>query len=136
MEIFELERFLLAYTRDRFDISWNRVLGSSPLSTKKSVSFCTKLVESLVQALVKALYSVSDEIYLNDLANVVISQAAYMMRISLIYKPTMKFRVEYIFKTESFLQYQAEIHHWLIYLAENNKLPGKYEKYLGKFSRA
>ncbi|MHA1520310.1 MAG: hypothetical protein ACTSRK_09015 [Promethearchaeota archaeon] len=36
---------------------------------------------------------------------------------------------------DTFYQWQAEVHRWLIYLTELNELPGKYERFIGKFIR-
>ncbi|MHA1674086.1 MAG: hypothetical protein ACTSYI_10720 [Promethearchaeota archaeon] len=123
-----MESILYPYANDRFNMAQGGMAGRM---LKRMVGgLYQKVAQQLVQAFVRALYSVHGEIYLNDLASAIISEVGYMMG-SRPYTMTGQVSVT----GDTFFQWQAEVHRWLIYLMELNELPGKYERFIGKFTR-
>ena len=134
-EIQSLESFLMPYAQERFNIGGSGILGNFAKSITGGK--LSELATRLVQAYVRGLFNVFGEIYLRDFASAVISEAAYMMGIKPVFTTvSTTVRAEQFFTGDHFYHYQTEIHHWFIYLAENRKLPGKYERFIGKFSRS
>ena len=132
-EMQDLESILLAYTKDRFDMSSKGgILGS--FANKFAGSLINELEKRLVLAFVRALYNVDGEMYLRDITAAVVSEAGYMMGVSPIFlAKTTSVKAEQLFTGDSIVRYQSEFHHWLIYLAEKGKLPGRYERFIGKW---
>ena len=134
-EIQELESILSAYTKDRFSMSAKGgILGN--IANKFVGGLIEELNKRLIQAFARALYNVDGEMYIKDITAAVVSEAAHMMGVNPIFiTKTTAVKAEQLFNADSIFRYQAEFHHWLIYLAEKGKLPGRYERFIGKFTR-
>ena len=135
-EIKELEEFLLPFALKRFDMdSYQRDFPMMKMmkSMAKSMvgNMITDYVTWLVRAFVRCLLSISEEIYLKDLAAVTLAEASYMAGIG----PFGPFNRGYGGgdRGGSEVQIEAEVHIWLLYLLENNKLPGIYERFTGRY---
>ncbi len=131
-EIEELEKFLVPYVLERFNQKFARsvvgVLGSVIKGKKEGV---LEFISFLARACVRCLMSTSNEIYLKDIASVVFAEACLVKDL-----PPIRFREWWSEHSEFYNPIPtllSEIHRWLIYLEENGKLPGNYERFTGKF---
>ncbi len=116
-EIKELEEILVPYAVGR--------LGKMFVSKKFKRFF-----EWIVRAYVRYLFNISDEIHLLEITTVAVAEAYYMdeIRIFNIYDGVIK-----QFTTTGTQMVAGEIHNWFIYLQENGKLPGIYNRFTGKY---
>jgi hypothetical protein len=135
-EIQELEELLLPFALKRFD--FDSYQGSFPMSRMmKSMAksmmgdVITEYVTWLVRAFVRCLLSISTEIYLKDLAAVTLAEASYMGGIGPFgHFNRMQSSGD---RGGSEVQIEAEVHVWLLFLLDNNKLPGVYERFTGRY---
>ncbi len=89
-----------------------------------------KFINFLARALIRCILSVNDEMYLSDIATVVMSEAYVMMdftAIRNIHRP----EVENAAGEKVILE--NEIHAWLLHLQKKEKLPGSYERFIGLY---
>lgn len=135
-EIKELEDFLLPFALKRFDLdSYQRDFPMMKMMKSMAKSMVGNVINEyvtwLVRAFVRCLISISDEIYLKDLAAVTLAEASYMAGIG----PFGPFNRMYGGgdRGGSEVQIEAEVHIWLLHLLENNKLPGIYERFTGRY---
>ncbi|WP_457558957.1 hypothetical protein [Candidatus Harpocratesius sp.] len=127
-EIQKIESALLPFARKRTDPSQIGMLGN--LFKGFAGNLYENLINRLVQAFSRAILSVQNDIYLKDLATAIISEAGYMNEVR-PYKITGRMSTD----ADVFYQWQTEIHAWLIYLASEGILPGRYERFIGHFVR-
>jgi len=134
-EIEELEKVLIPYVYERFTQKSAKlvvaVLKSMITGKKEGV---LEFISFLARALIRCLMSTSNEIYLKDIASVVFAEACYVKKL-----PPIRFRDWWSDHSEFYNPMPtlvSEIHRWLIYLEENGKLPGNYERFTGKFVRS
>ncbi|MCF2141811.1 MAG: hypothetical protein K9W44_17300 [Candidatus Lokiarchaeota archaeon] len=127
-EIRKIEATLLPFAKRRTDPGQMGMIGG--ILKGFAGNIYENLINRLVQAFSRAILSVQDDIYLKDLATAVISEAGYMTEV----RPyTINGRIST--DADVFYQWQTEIHAWLIYLASEGILPGRYERFIGHFIR-
>ncbi len=131
-QINELENFLMTYATDRFDMSQAGYLGK--MAQGMMGGRIQQMATWLVKAFIRGLYAVPDQIYLSDLANAVICETGYMIG-ARPFKMTSGTNVTPSIGGDTFYNLQTELHHWMIYLSEQGKLPGTYHRFIGKFVR-
>ena len=131
-EIEELENFLIQFVIERFSQKNARsvvsVLTSAIPGKEKGVF---EFISFLARALIRCIISTKENIYLKDISSVVFAEACVAKDL-----PPIRFRDRWSERSEFYNQIPtilSEIHRWLIYLEENGKLPGKYERFTGKF---
>lgn len=131
-EIEELEKFLIQFVIERFSQKNARSVVnvlSSGIPGKKEEVF--EFLSFLARAFIRCIISTKEYIYLKDITSVVFAEACMAKDLQPIY-----FIMSW---SDSSAFYNpiptmlSEIHRWLIYLEENGKLPGKYERFTGKF---
>jgi hypothetical protein len=137
-EIQELEELVLPFALERFD--FNSYQSNFPMSRMmKSMAksmvgnVITEYVTWLVRAFVRCLLSVLTEIYLKDLAAITLAEASYMGGIGPFGYFNRMYGGSGGDRGGSEVQIEAEVHVWLLYLLDNNKLPGIYERFTGRY---
>ncbi|NPD89840.1 MAG: hypothetical protein HGN29_14095 [Asgard group archaeon] len=140
-EIKELEDLLLPFALERYNFDnykmnmpMSRMMKSMVKSMAKSMvgNIITEQVTWLVRSFIRCLISISDEIYLKDLAAITLAEASYMAGIG-PYGPFHRSFGSGGDRGGSEVQIEAEVHVWLLYLLDNNKLPGIYERFTGRY---
>ena len=81
-----------------------------------------------VRAFIRCIYMVNEPIFLQDITFITISEVSLMMN----YPPYNQTGIIEN-RAEMPLSMGAEIHRWFLHLQENNKLPGNYERFTGKY---
>jgi len=114
-EIKEIEEFLLPYVIERVQ-KWYR---------KTRYGECIKWA---ARALIRCLLNVTDKMHLHEITSISLSEVYYLERIKVF-----DTKDEHItsFMEANTQALAGEIHQWIIYLQENGKLPGIYERYTG-----
>ena len=87
----------------------------------------------LVRAFVRCLVNVTDEIYLKDLAAVVLAEASFMQGIGPWGPFQMQMGTGGGDRSAMEPQVETETHSWLLHLQEIGKLQGIYERFTGKY---
>ena len=137
-EVEEIEKILIPFALKRFD--FDNYQSTFPMS-KMAMGMAKKMMGNwvndyvtwLVRAFTRCLLNVSNEIYLKDLAAVVAAEANYMAGIG----PFGPFQRQWAqgtgerSSTENLVE--SEIHVWLLHLQDENKLPGIYERFTGRY---
>ncbi len=136
-EIKEIEDLLLPFALERYN--WDNYKSNMPMSRMmKSIAksmvgnIVTEQVTWLVRSFVRCLLSVSGEIFLKDLAAITLAEASYIAGIG----PFGPFNKSYGGGGDrggSEVQIEAEVHVWFLFLIDNNKLPGIYERFTGRY---
>ncbi len=109
----EMEKFLLPLAFAEFNV-------------KRSGSIQTRITWQ-VRAFIRCIYSVNTPILLQDITFITIAEYSIMMHIRPKIIPNLLSRVD----LHHILG--VEIHRWLLHLQDNNRLPGTYERFTGKF---
>ena len=122
----EIDGFLYQFVQKRF------------VTVVKMLKFSKKRIEDLLFLLVKAfircLYNAKGEIFLRDIVNISRAETLLMLKEPLwsgnfnaIYRLLFNEKMENILSNE--------MHGWILYLAENNKLPpgSEYHRFMGKY---
>ena len=138
-ELKKIEEFLLPFALKRFD--FNSYQTGFPLAKMAQTmakgmmgEFMNEYVTRMVRAFVRCLFSISDEIFLKDLAAITLAEGSYMAQIG----PWGPFAMRYGSTSpegrESMeVTLEAEVHAWLLHLQESKKLPGVYERFTGRY---
>ncbi|MBY9000145.1 MAG: hypothetical protein KGD64_04465, partial [Candidatus Heimdallarchaeota archaeon] len=124
---------------DRFDIS--KYQSGMPFakmaqSMVKSMmgDYFKNYVTWLVRSFIRCLLNASEAIYLKDMAALIQAEAGYMTGIG----PFGLFNSRFGQSTGSDrssgeAMTEGEVHAWMIHLTENDKLPGRYERFTGRY---
>jgi len=128
-----IEQFLIPYATDRL----------TPKSAKRIISTLKRTVHKefldyytwMIKAFARCVFDVEGAIYLRDIVTIIIAEANLATDAPL-------FKVELannFFSTFDAMDFKAflesEVHRWLVYLQENSKLPGKYNRFTGKYEK-
>jgi len=129
-----IEQFLIPYATDR--------LNQKSAKQVKSILMRTVHKEFLdyyawmIKAFARCIFEVEGGIYLRDMITVIIAEA----NLATDAPPFRVMLANNFFKTFDSLDFKAflesEVHRWLVYLQENSKLPGKYNRFTGKFEKS
>ena len=119
----ELEKFLLPFALGRYET--NNPLAKLAIGLNKNKF--QNLIIWEVRAFIRCIYLVNQPILLQDITFIVIAEMSLMMNFPPYNTTTLENRGEFIFILG------AEIHRWFLHLGENNKLPGIYERFTGKY---
>ena len=128
-----IEQFLIPYATDR--------LNQKSAKTVKSILERTVHKEFLdyyawmIKAFARCVFDLEGEIYLRDIITIIIAEAnlatdAPPFRVKLANNFLSTFDA---MDFKAFLE--SEVHRWLVYLQENSKLPGKYNRFTGKYEK-
>lgn len=123
-EIQIIESRLMEFTKNRLNLSG--IAGSILRSIGGNI--LQSLHQRMIQAFSRAILSVQKAIYLHDLATAVISEVGYMMDVRPI-----KVTGRMITDSDTFYLWQTELHAWLIFLSSERLLPGRYERFIGRY---
>jgi len=123
----EIDNFLYENAIERF----NRLFKFMLVGQKRLKSY----LMLVVRAFVRCMHHVDKEIYLKDIMEAVMAEADYMLN-----EDPFKIDFQSIAKIRYSEEFQnlikSEIHSWILYLLDNNKLPSnlKYERFLGRLT--
>jgi len=128
-----IEQFLIPYATDR--------LNQKSAKTVKSILKRTVHKEFLdyyawmIKAFARCVFDVEGEIYLRDIITIIIAEA----NLATDAPPFRVMLANNFFDTFDAMDFKAflesEVHRWLVYLQENSKLPGKYNRFTGKYEK-
>jgi len=128
-----IEQFLIPYATDRL----------TQKSAKQVMSILSRTVYKefldyytwMIKAFARCVFDVEGAIYLRDVVTIIIAEAN-------LATDAPPFRVQLannFFDTFDALDFkvflESEVHRWLVYLQENSKLPGKYNRFTGKYEK-
>lgn len=128
-----IEQFLIPFATDRL----------TQKSAKKVMSILKRTVYKefidfhtwMIKAFTRCVFEVEGTIYLKDIVTIIIAEAN-------LATDAPPFRIQLannFFDTFDALDFKAflesEVHRWLVYLQENNKLPGRYNRFTGKYEK-
>ncbi len=120
----ELEKFLLPFALARYEAKGALI--------KAMISIAKNRIQTMVtwqvRAFIRCIYSVNESIHLQEITFIVISELSLMMN----FPPYNRTGIIEN-RTEMPFSIGAEIHRWFIHLQENNKLPGTYTRFTGRF---
>ncbi len=128
-----LEQFLSPFVQERFNQKETRDIKSV---LKRTISeHIDDYLIWLVRAFVRCVVNVEKEIFIKDIAAVIVAEANLATD-----APPFKVKVSYnFFDTFESLDFklflESEVHRWLVYLQEKGKLPGNYERFSGKYKK-
>ncbi len=128
-----LEQFLSPFVQERFSQKETRDIKGV---LKRTVSeHIDDYLIWLVRAFVRCIVNVEKEIFIKDIAAIIVAEANLATD-----APPFKVKVSYnFFDTFESLDFklflESEVHRWLVYLQEKEKLPGNYERFSGKFKK-
>lgn len=121
----KVDEFLFQFVKPRF-----RDIGT--LSFSKKILYNHLML--LIRAFIRCLYNSNGTIFLKDIAFITRAEALYMSNEALFDIGTKAYSFSlYNQKLEDIID--IEIHRWMLYLAENNKLPpgSEYNRFMEKF---
>ncbi|MFW9938694.1 MAG: hypothetical protein ACFFD5_13685 [Candidatus Thorarchaeota archaeon] len=125
----EIDDFLYEHASERF----NRLFKFMLVGQKRLKSY----LMLVVRALVRCLHHVDKEIYIKDIMEAVMAEADYMLN-----EDPFKIDFQSIAKIRYSEEFQnlikSEIHGWILYLLNNDKLPSnlRYERFVGRLTIA
>jgi len=128
-----LEQFLSPFVEERFSQKEARDIKGI---LKRTVSdHIEDYLIWLIRAFVRCIVNTENEIYIKDITSIIVAEANLATN-----APPFKVKVSYnFFDTFESLDFklflESEVHRWLVYLQEKGKLPGKYERFTGKFKK-
>ena len=120
----ELEKFLFPFAISRYQAK----SGIAKFAMKIAGKRLNTMVTWQVRAFIRCIYLVNQPIFLQDITFIVISEMSLMMDFPPFNQTGL---IEN--RSEMPLSIGSEIHRWLIHLQENDKLPGSYERFTGRF---
>ncbi len=126
----ELEEFLSPYVQERFDYSNLPMGGLAKTLMGGRINQIQQYVIWIMRAFVRCILSADKDIYLRDIVSVTVAEAYTMMQFT-------PMRNIHTYNAEGAAQFdliiEAEIHNWLLYLEEHEKLPGTYHRFSGMY---
>ena len=128
-----LEQFLSQLVQERF--SQKEAKGIKGILNRTVSAHFEDYLIWLVRAFVRCIVNVENEIYIKDIAAIIVAEANLATD-----APPFKVQVSYnFFDTFESLDFklflESEVHRWLVFLQEKGKLPGNYERFSGKFKK-
>jgi len=123
----EINNFLYDFAIKRFEVLFKFML----MGQKRLKSY----IMLVVRALVRCIHHIDRDIYLKDVLEVVMAEADYMLKEDM-FKIDFKNIARIRYSEEFQNMIKSEIHLWIIYLTENNKIPPNftYDRFLGRLS--
>ncbi|NHJ49878.1 MAG: hypothetical protein FK733_18945 [Asgard group archaeon] len=126
----ELEDFLIPYALDRYDVSNSPLGGIAKTFMRRMIETGENYVVWIARALVRCIVSVEKEMYLKDIVSVVLSEGYVMMGFTPMRHPGTT-EIEDLAGQKVLAEH--ELHNWLIHLQEAEKLPGRYNRFIGLY---
>lgn len=138
----ELEAFLLPFAQDRFDFSKYKSgmpFAKMAQSMAKSMmgGWVTEYVTWLVRSFVRLILNSDEPMYLKDIAALIQAEAGYMSGVG----PYGLFNARFgtgtgagSDRSSGEAMTEGEVHAWMIHLTDNDKLPGNYERFTGRYT--
>lgn len=133
----ELEGFLIPFALDRFDFSKyniNMPFAKMAQSMAKSMTgnWVNEYVTWLVRSFIRCILNVEGKMKLKDIAAVIVAEANYMANVGPYGPFTQNFgRTGGSDRSSNESLAEGEVHCWMLYLQDNDKLPGVYERFTG-----
>ena len=125
----EMENILFPYAKNRYNIA-NAGFGGKLLKGLVGGRM-NSLSHQIVQAFCRTIFSIQTEMFLRDITAAVLSETSHVIG----FKP-YSVSGEMTLNSDLYFQTMGELHNWFVMLAENGFLPGRYERFIGKFSKA
>lgn len=128
-----IEQFLIPYATNRLNEK----------SAKKVKNILKQTVHKefldyyawMIKAFARCVFDLEGEIYLRDIITIIIAEA----NLATDAPPFKVMLANNFFSTFDAMDFKAflesEVHRWLVYLQENSKLPGKYNRFTGKYEK-
>ncbi|MHA1304793.1 MAG: hypothetical protein ACTSQE_15215 [Candidatus Heimdallarchaeaceae archaeon] len=139
--ISELEQVLIPYALDRFSLNNNpaaammssnflfqKVLGSA---LDRAQSYIESFVTWLCRAFVRSIVNVEDKIKLSEISTVILAEAVLMLDLP-PYGITSSSNNDD--KSDTKVMVETEVHRWFVFLQDQGKLPGTYNRFTGIYS--
>ena len=128
-----LEQILSPFVTERFNQKEAR--GIKGILKKTVNNHIDDYFIWLVRAFVRCIVNIENEIYIKDITSIIVAEANLATE-----APPFKVKVSYnFFDTFESLDFklflESEVHRWLVFLQEKGKLPGRYERFTGKFKK-
>ncbi|RLI65709.1 MAG: hypothetical protein DRP02_05835 [Candidatus Gerdarchaeota archaeon] len=129
----ELEEFLMPYALERTDISNSPLGGFIKAMMGPYAKRYKEFMTWQVRAFVRVLLNADRDLTLEQISNVIFSEAYTMMGYTFV-------RNLYIAEdsrqtlASNMVLLRAEIHNWFLFLEEKGKLIGNYNRFLGIYS--
>lgn len=120
----DMEKFLLPFAKARYEAR----SGMAKFALKLAGKRLQTMVTWQVRAFIRCIYLVKQPILLQDITFIVITEMSVMMNFPPYNTATLENRSEFP------LTLGPEIHRWFIHLDENDKLPGTYVRFTGRYS--
>ncbi|MHA1116257.1 MAG: hypothetical protein ACTSRR_10020 [Candidatus Heimdallarchaeaceae archaeon] len=139
--IIELEELLIPYALERFSFQNNpaaQMIASNPLfksMIKKTLTqaedYISEFVSWLCKAFVRVIVSTDISIKLSDIASVILAESYLMMDLPPYgYVSSSKDGD----KSDAKVMVEIEVHRWFVFLENEGKLPGRYNRFTGIYS--
>ncbi len=128
-----IEQFLIPYASDRLNQeSGKHVLNILTRTVyRKFLDYYTWMIKAFARCII----DVKGEIYLRDIITIIIAEA----NLATDAPPFTVILSSNFHKTFDSLDFktflESEVHRWLVYLQEKNKLPGIYNRFTGKYEK-
>lgn len=122
----KVDEFLFQLVQARFE----KVIKFAVLGKRRF----SDLLMLLVKAFVRCLYYTKGEIFLKDIAIISRAEALFMLNEPL-YSMNFKAVSTFLYTEQMENILDNEMHRWILFLAENNKLPpgSEYHRFMGKY---
>ncbi len=128
-----IEQFLSPYATDRLNQKSGKPVKNILKQTvhKEFLDYYAWMIK----AFARCVFNLEGEIYLRDIITIIIAEA----NLATDAPPFRVMLANNFFSTFNALDFKAflesEVHRWLVYLQENSKLPGKYNRFTGKYEK-
>lgn len=128
-----VEQFLIPFATDRLNQKSAKTVKSTLKRTvhKEFLDYYAWMIK----AFARCIFDVEGEIYLRNIITIIIAEA----NLATDAPPFRVMIANNFFSTFDSMDFKAflesEVHRWLVYLQENSKLPGKYNRFTGKYEK-
>jgi len=128
-----IEQFLIPYATDRLNQKSAKSVKNILKQTvhKEFLDYYTWMIK----AFARCVFDVEGDIYLRDIITIIIAEA----NLATDAPPFRVMLANNFFSTFDAMDFKAflesEVHRWLVYIQENSKLPGKYNRFTGKYEK-
>lgn len=128
-----IEQFLIPYATDRLNQKSAKSVKNILKQTvhKEFLDYYTWMIK----AFARCVFDVEGDIYLRDIITIIIAEA----NLATDAPPFKVMLANNFFSTFDAMDFKAflesEVHRWLVYIQENSKLPGKYNRFTGKYEK-
>ncbi|NHJ25331.1 MAG: hypothetical protein EAX89_12190 [Candidatus Lokiarchaeota archaeon] len=127
----ELEHFLMPYAIGRFEEK--SVKGLKGVLKRMITKDFMDYLAWVVRAFVRCICTVEESLHIKEILTIVLAEAnlasnapPFIIKVSDNFLDTFD-------SIDLKTMMESEVHRWLVYLQESSKLPGKYNRFTGKY---